>query len=111
MRVCLPQILFCPRAPLLIGYGDYSPRSVAGRIIACAYLLGATVIIAVFFDKLGSYMVDARLEKRRKQVRRGFVDFDDEMLQQVVRACEADFLTCMLNALVCCLVLASLAGS
>eukprot|EP00750_Incisomonas_marina_P014321 INCI17637.4.p1 GENE.INCI17637.4~~INCI17637.4.p1 ORF type:complete len:422 (+),score=50.32 INCI17637.4:930-2195(+) len=50
-----------------IGYGDYSPHSVAGRIIACAYLLGATIIIAVLFDKLSSYMVDARVEKRRNQ--------------------------------------------
>ena len=64
------------------GYGDYSPHSVAGRIIACAYLLGATIIIAVLFDKLSSYMVDARVEKRRNQVCLELV-FDERQVGKV----------------------------
>jgi len=52
----------------IVGYGDYSPQSSVGRVIACAYMLAATIVIAMFFDKLSSYLIDMREEKLRQKV-------------------------------------------
>ena len=54
--VCLAACVVC----LFIvgtGYGDYSPQSGWGRAIACIYMLVSTVIMAMFFDKLSSYVL------------------------------------------------------
>ncbi|WP_269849570.1 potassium channel family protein [Methanosarcina horonobensis] len=53
-----------------VGYGDFTPQTVYGKIFTMIYIFFGLGILIGFITPIGEFLVDRRLERLEKQVQK-----------------------------------------
>ena len=65
----LDAVYFCIVTLATIGYGDFAPKTAAGKLFTIAYIIVGIGLLAIFAKRIAERLVDRRLRRQEALTR------------------------------------------